>query len=1417
LVFDYPNPAALVGHIREKALGDASAQAAPARRATVAVADNEPIAIVGMACRYPGGVRTPEELWRLVEGAVDGISRFPDDRGWDVDNLYDPEPGKPGKTYSVEGGFLHDALDFDAEFFGISPREAQAMDPQQRLLLETSWEALERAGIDPTSLKGSRTGVFAGIMYHDYALRLKEIPEDLAGYLGNGSLASVASGRVSYVLGLEGPAVSVDTACSSSLVSIHLAAQALRGGECGLALAGGVTVMATPDTFLDFSLQRGLAMDSRSKSFSADADGTAWSEGIGILVLEKLSDAQRNGHQVLAVIRGSAVNQDGASNGLTAPNGPSQQRVIRDALSMAGLSHTEVDAVEAHGTGTRLGDPIEAQALLATYGQDRDEPLWLGSIKSNIGHTQAAAGVAGVIKMVMAMHRGVLPQTLHVAERTPQVDWSEGNVELLTEPREWPEVGRPRRAGVSSFGISGTNAHVIIEQGPGAPSAPEEPAGDEPAVVPFALSGRTEQAVRAQAGLLAARLAAEPDLRPADVAHSLVTTRALLEHRAVVVGGTTDRLRADLEALASGETPATAVLGAAAGTPRVVFVFPGQGSQWAGMAAELLESSPVFAERMRECAAALEPHVDWRLLDVVRGAEGAPSLKRVDVVQPVLWAIMVSLAEVWRAHGVRPDAVVGHSQGEVAAACVAGGLSVQDAAMMMAKRSRAIAEHMSGKGGMLSVLLPADDVRGRLPEGLSIGTINGARSVVVAGDPDALDAFGAELAAEGVRVKRIAMDYAAHSAHVEWIRDQMLEALADIEPRTSDVPFFSTVTGGMLDTAGLDAGYWYTNLRETVDFAGATRALLDSGHAVFVEISPHPVLTMGIQETAEVAGRDVTTMGSMRRDDGGMSRVLLSLGEAWARGVPVDWAGSLAPAAPRRVDLPTYAFQRRRFWLDATTAGAGDVTAAGLGAARHPLLGAALTTAESDGVLFTGRIALDTHRWLADHAASGTVLLPGTAFVELAVRAGDQVGCDRVEELTLEAPLVLPERTAVVLQVAVGAPDDAGRRPVSVYSRPEDADVAWTRHATGFLDHAPAGARVPDLTEWPPAGATPVDVDALYDDLAAAGYAYGPVFRGVRAAWRSGDAVFAEVALPEDADAEGFGLHPALLDASLHASGGRDHGAEEGLIDLPFAWTGVTLHASGATAARVRLTPAGGDAVSILLADPSGAPIAAVDALVTRPISAKALAAGSGPDSLYRVDWVPATAPAATGAVVRAADLTSLPEVPEWVVLRVVSGSDARSAVDDVLAVLREWLADERFADSRLVVTTTGAVPAAGHPVDPAVAPVWGLVRGAQAENPDRFVLLDLDEPGADVLPALGLGEPEVAVRGDALLVPRLARVTAQADPDDAVTWEAEDAVLVTGGTGGLGALVARHLVTAHGVRRLVLTSRRGLDAPGAV
>ncbi|HEY2059377.1 MAG TPA: type I polyketide synthase, partial [Amycolatopsis sp.] len=757
----------------------------------------EAVAIVGMACRFPGGVGSPEDLWDLVASSSDAIAEFPADRGWDLDVLAGDGRGRSATT---EGGFLDDITGFDAGFFGISPREALAMDPQQRLLLETSWEAVERAGIDPSAVRGSRTGVFVGTNGQDYANLVLASGEDVEGHAGTGLAASVVSGRISYTFGFEGPAVTIDTACSSSLVALHLAAQALRAGECTLALAGGVTVMSTSLGFAGFTRQGGLAPDGRCKAFSDDADGTGWSEGIGMLLVEKLSDAERNGHPILAVVRGSAVNQDGASNGLTAPNGPSQQRVIRQALAGAGLSTSDVDAVEAHGTGTVLGDPIEAQAVLATYGQDREIPLWLGGIKSNLGHTQAAAGVAGVIKMAMAMRHGMLPETLHVSEPSTHVDWSAGAVSLLTEPTEWPEVGRPRRAGVSSFGISGTNAHVILEQAPHSKTEQSEPVAT--GVIPWVISGKSVPALRAQATRL---LSAVDGLPVADVGLSLVSTRSAFDRRAVVLGESRDELMAGLAELTGEET--AAVTGLADVDGRTVFVFPGQGSQWAGMGARLAEQSPEFAEALAECAAALAPHVDWSLLDVLRGAEGAPSLERVDVVQPASWAVMVALAALWRHHGVLPDAVVGHSQGEIAAAVASGALSIADGARVVALRSKAISRTLTGRGGMMSVALPLAEVEARLGErAISVAAVNGPKSVVVSGEPAALDELLAELKADEVRARRIAVDYASHSAQVEELEDELLSELAGLSPRESDVPFFSTVTGDWLDTTGLDAG-----------------------------------------------------------------------------------------------------------------------------------------------------------------------------------------------------------------------------------------------------------------------------------------------------------------------------------------------------------------------------------------------------------------------------------------------------------------------------------------------------------------------------------------------------------------------------------------------------------------------------------
>ncbi|GAB3887946.1 hypothetical protein GCM10029964_054760 [Kibdelosporangium lantanae] len=627
-------------------------------RQTAVTTTDEPIAIVGMSCRFPGGIASPADLWRFVMAGGDAITDFPGDRGWDVDAVYDPDPDRFGRSYVRSGGFLTGAADFDAGFFGISPREALAMDPQQRLLLELAWEALELAGITPDSVHGSTTGVFAGVAPNNYAARPIDLPEGLEGLVLTGNLGSVASGRIAYTFGLEGPAVTVDTACSSSMVALHWACQALRQNECSLAFAGGASVLATLEPFVAFSRQRGLAPDGRCKPFARGADGTGWAEGVGMVLVERLSDARRNGHRVLAVIPGSAMNQDGASNGLTAPSGEAQQRVVRQALANARLTPGDVDAVEAHGTGTTLGDPIEARALMAVYGQDRpvDRPLWLGSVKSNLGHTGPVSGLAGVIKMVLAMRHGVLPRTLHVDEPSPYVDWGSGSVRLLTDTQPWPATDRPRRAGVSSFGVSGTNVHVVLEQATDGAEAAEPPAG---AIVPWVVSARSADAVRAQAARLLAHLADETDLLPADVAATLAR-RAGFEHRAVVLGDTLTDLTRGLEHVRDSRPGPDVFTGTATAVGRPVFVFPGQGSQWVGMAVGLLDSSPVFAARMTECATAISSFADWNPWEALRDPD---ALRRVDVVQPLLWAVMVSLAELWRWAGVEPHAVVGHSQG----------------------------------------------------------------------------------------------------------------------------------------------------------------------------------------------------------------------------------------------------------------------------------------------------------------------------------------------------------------------------------------------------------------------------------------------------------------------------------------------------------------------------------------------------------------------------------------------------------------------------------------------------------------------------------------------------------------------------------------------------------------------------------
>ena len=1434
LVFDHPTPAALAAHMQGELAGSrTAAAAAPARKAVTGL--DEPIAVVSMACRLPGGIASPADLWELVTSGTDAISPFPADRGWDLEHLYDPDPLHPGTTYTRGGGFVHGADEFDAAFFGMSPREALATDPQQRLLLETTWETIESAGIDPASLHGTRTAVFTGVIPQQYGDGMQRIPEDLEGYLATGTTTSVASGRVSYTFGFEGPSVSVDTACSSSLVAVHLAAQALRTGECEMAVAGGVTVMSSPSIFKELGHQRALSPDGRCKAFSDSADGTGFSEGVAVLLLERLSDAERNGHQVLALIRGTAVNQDGASNGLTAPNGPSQQRVIQAALANAGLSTADVDAVEAHGTGTALGDPIEAQALLATYGQDRpeDRPLWLGSIKSNIGHTQAAAGAAGIIKMVAAMRHGVLPRTLHVTEPSHHVEWGDGDVRLLTEERAWPESGRPRRSAVSSFGISGTNAHVILEAAPApkpvpaAPAAPEQEA-TEPSATAWLVSARGSAALRDQARLLRDFALAEPELPAADIGRRLALGRARLEHRAAVVGGDRDALLAGLEALAHGRPVPNVVTGTGAGDGGgTVFVFPGQGSQWTGMATRLMAQSPFFRERIDACAASLAPHVDWSLTEELAGP-----LDRVDVVQPALWAVMVSLADLWRAHGVVPDAVIGHSQGEIAAAYVAGGLSLEDSAKVVALRSKALTV-LAGTGAMASIALPTDQVTERLaPYGgrVTVAAVNGPGSTVVSGDPDGVDALVAEVKADGHRARKIPVDYASHSPHVDGIRDELHRLLADLRPRTGGTEFYSTLTGERIDTAGLDADYWFRNLRHTVRFHEVVGAMVGDGYRTFVESTPHPVLTSEVHDALDGAGATGVVLPTLRRDDGGLDRFLISAAEAHVRDVPVDWAAVFpaapaGPAAARDVELPRYPFQRERFWLMPTPSAGGDAGGLGLTPGDHPVLLATSSHPHRDELLLTGSLSVHTHPWLEDHAVHGTRILPGTAYLDMALYAAGLTGQAGVEELALRAPLLVPATGAVQVQVVVGAPEAGGRRPLSVHARAADGDGEWTEHATGFLGTADTQA-VPAAAA-PPEDAEPIDLTDAYERLADFGYHYGPVFQGLRSLRRHKDDLHAEIALPAGTEPGGHIIHPALLDAALHPLVVAGEG--EGPLKLPFEWSGVRLHTTAAapTALRVQIGRTGDDALRIAISDQDGAPVLSVDSLAVRPVPAELLGARDLP--LYEPVWEPVPAPAAAdcGAVAvlgtDAPDLAALESAPDVLVVPPVrGGEEAAGAVHDAtraaLAVVQGWLADERFAATRLVFTTSGAVSAAdGEDVtDLPGAAVWGLLRSAQSENPDRVVLLDCADPSPSVVAAaLATGEPQLAYRDGRFLALRV-RQWRPSGEEAAPVFTPESTVLVTGGTGTLGRLVARHLAGRHGVRRLVLTSRRGPRAAGA-
>ncbi|CAM5716291.1 Polyketide synthase OS=Streptomyces fumanus OX=67302 GN=GCM10018772_62320 PE=4 SV=1 [Streptomyces fumanus] len=1256
----------------------------------------------------------------------------------------------------------------------------------------------------------------------------------MANYLVSGTASSVLSGRLSYVYGLEGPSLTVDTACSSSLVALHLAVRALRAGECSLALAGGVTVMSTASIFHGFGSQGMMAPDSRSKPFAAAADGTSWAEGVGLLLVERLSDARRAGHRVLAVLRGCAVNQDGASNGLTAPNGPSQQRVIRAALADAGLSPDEVDLVEAHGTGTTLGDPIEAQALLATYGRRPEgaPPLWLGSLKSNFGHAQAASGVAGVIKAVMALRHGRIPRTLHVDAPSPHIDWSAGQVRLAQEALDWPETGRPRRAAVSSFGISGTNAHLVLEQADAQDDPPPAGPAGRPSEgplargpVPWLVSAATAQALAARAGQLARWCGEEPD--PVGVGAALAAGRTVFEHRAVVLADGSGADREALGALSRGEPSPLVVAGQANVRGKTVFVFPGQGSQWTGMATRLREESPAFASRLAACEEALAPWTDRRLSEVL---DDEAALGRVDVVQPALWAVLVSLAHVWQEHGVRPAAVLGHSQGEIAAACVAGALSLEDGAKVVALRSRAIAAELAGRGGMASVALPAGEAAERIERAglsLSVAARNGPRSTVVSGTAGDLARFLEACEADGVRVRRVPVDYASHSPQVESLRERLAAELAGIVPRRGEVPFWSTVTGDWIDTSRLDGAYWYRNLRRPVLLEEGVRALLASGHGVFVETSPHPVLTAAVEECAEEVGADVVAVGTLRRGDGSLPRLRTSLAQAAVRSTRIGLAALFDGVDARGVALPTYPFQRSRYWL---SPGPGaDARALGLDDAGHPVLGAAVRLADRDAVVLTGGV----------EAESPAVMSAGV-LAELAVRAADEVGAS-VAALSLERPLVLPEGTT---RIQVTADAAAG---VTVHAcHPAVEDERWVRYAGAALTSLPQAPAGCDGAR-PPSDAVAL---AFPDEDGAPGTAV------IRALARHEGVVFAEVALDDTArEVRGHRVHPALLDAALRAWHlAREDGDTR--YRAPVSLGRVVVHSTGADTARVRVAPEADGTVVVTLADADGQSLAELGPVVFGPPADRVpgMPVRLPRDTVFGVEWVP-VAPAGEGAAgswVPAAaagegaagswvalaggevdglsghcavhpDLTAVAghglPAPEAVIVPVPAGDAGPEAVAVwALGTLQAFLAEDGLADSRLVLVSRGAVAVeAGEAPDVAAAALWGLVGAAEAEHPGRLLLLDRDGPltAALLRQALAAGESRLAVRGGAVRAPRLGRPsTAPAaghrplDPDGTV--------LITGGTGTLGGILARHVVREHSVRRVLLLSRRGPDAPGA-
>nr|AIT55260.1 GulC [Pyxidicoccus fallax] len=1132
--------------------------------AASATRDAEPIAIIGIGCRYPGGVKDLKSFAQLLRDGADATGDIPADR-WDVEAHYSPDPGTPGKMRTRRGGFLPDVKTFDADFFGISPREAQSMDPQQRLLLEVSYEALEDAGIPTASLSGSTTGVYIGITLAEYADRLPDDPRLIDVYSGTGTYLNVAAGRLSYVYGLQGPCMAVDAACASSLVTVHLAAQALRHRECGLALAGGVSLMLSPETTIYLSQTGALAPDGRCKTFDARANGYGRAEGCGILVLKRLSDALRDKDRIHALIRGTAVSQDGASSGLTVPNGRAQQKVIQSALKDAAVRSEDVSYVEAHGTGTPLGDPIELNALQAVYGQrEADWPLHVGSLKTNFGHAEAAAGVGGIIKTVVALQERQIPAHLHFEKLNPLITIDPTRVVIPTRPTPWQTRGeRKRLAGVSSFGFSGVIAHAVLEEAPAPEAAVEQPAmpaGERPLhVLPL-----TAKHPRALSELISAyrhTVGALDAGRLADLGYTASRKRGHHAHRAWFAFRDKEELLQQLEAATRGhELPGAVLQRQARDDVKVVMVFPGQGSQWVGMGQQLMRTSPVFREAIHELDRAMRPWADFSLLEVLGARGGEDPFTRVSIVQPTLFAVQVALARQWEAWGVRPHAVIGHSMGEVAAACVAGALSMEDAAAVICRRSQLV-QATSGQGAMALVeLSPAEVEAAIAPHGdrVSIAAYNGPSTVLLSGEPAAVDEVLTALQERGAFCRRVKVDYASHCAQMDPLLGRIRSELAHVKPRKGGVPIYSTARGEVIDGSRMDAGYWADNLRRPVLFHAQVKALLADGMSALLEISPHPVLLPSMQKTLDEAGGQQLVLPSLRRDEDEPRSLATSLGALFGLGHPVDFS-AFTPRSGRLVETPRYPWQRREFWL---TRKASKRRHALGGAEGHPLIGGAFRPAVGPESYYW-EFDVDEERlaFIADHRVRGMTVLPGTAYLDLALSAARAAFGDKGFPLSQvsfrEALTLLPEQPRRVQLSLVREAEGAFSVCVSSRDAASPATGEWTLHATMRLDvEAPAtgGARAEGQVT-PPAGAELRDARTHYRLMKEGGLAYGPRFQGLAEVHCGQHEALGRLrALPElGLDGADHVFHPALWDAA-HQALAALLGRQDGHASGPSTW-----------------------------------------------------------------------------------------------------------------------------------------------------------------------------------------------------------------------------------------------------------------------